>query len=190
MGLPRALVNGGASTISTSSTLPRSRPRWLTHPPSTSRASGQISTPTSIRIQPLVSGTTNERGLLDTSVAIRIEKLDLDRLPLVSAVSCLTLAELSSGPYAARDAFERIRRLRHLRQIEAQIVALPFEAECAHAYGRIHAAVAAVGRKPRGGRAVDLMIAAAAYAYDLPLYTLNAADLIGLGGMIEIVDLS
>lgn len=123
-------------------------------------------------------------------MAIKIDALGLECLPLVSAVSCLTLAELCSGPYAANDAFERIRRSRHVRQIEAQIVALPFEAECAHAYGSVHSAVAAIDRKPRGGRAVDLMIAATALAYDLPLYTLNAADLRGLDRLIEIVDLA
>lgn len=191
MGLPAAVAaHADRSTTSTSSTLPPSGRQWLTHLPSTTRFSERISTPTSIKIQRLVSGATSERGLLDTSVAIRIDAFDLDRLPLVSAVSCLTLAELSSGPYAAKDAFEGIRRLRHVRKVEAQIVALPFETECAHAYGRIHAAVATIGRKPRGGRAIDLMIAAAALAYDLPLYTLNAADLRGLGKLIEIVDLS
>ena len=46
------------------------------------------------------------------------------------------------------------------------------------------------GRKPRGGRAVDLMIAATALAHDLPLYTRNAKDLRGLEGLIEIVDVS
>ena len=44
------------------------------------------------------------------------------------------------------------------------------------------------GRKPRGSRAIDLMIAATALAHDLPLYTLNAKDLRGLEALIEIVD--
>ena len=46
------------------------------------------------------------------------------------------------------------------------------------------------GRKPRGARAVDLMIAATALAHDLPLYTLNSKDLRGLESLIEIVDVS
>jgi predicted nucleic acid-binding protein len=37
---------------------------------------------------------------------------------------------------------------------------------------------------------VDLMIAATARAHELPLYTLNASDLRGLGDLVEIVDLS
>ena len=67
---------------------------------------------------------------------------------------------------------------------------LPFEAACARAYGRIYAEVLAAGRKPRGPRSLDLMIAATALAYALPLYTLNAADLQGLEDLVEIVDLS
>lgn len=66
---------------------------------------------------------------------------------------------------------------------------LPFEAACARAYGRIYAEVLAAGRKPRGPRSLDLMIAATALAYTLPLYTLNAADLQGLEELVEIVDL-
>ena len=85
---------------------------------------------------------------------------------------------------------ERIRRRRHLAAIQAQITALPFGVSCAEAYGRVHAAVAAIGRKPRGHRALDLAIAASAWAYGLPLYTLNASDLVGLEGLIEIVDLA
>ena len=50
------------------------------------------------------------------------------------------------------------------------------------------ATVNAIGRKPRGSRAVDLMIAATALAHDLPLYTLNPEDLRGLEDLIEIVD--
>jgi predicted nucleic acid-binding protein len=45
-----------------------------------------------------------------------------------------------------------------------------------------------IGRKARGSRTVDLMIASTALAWDLPLYTLNVKDLRGLEGLIEIVD--
>lgn len=46
----------------------------------------------------------------------------------------------------------------------------------ARAYGRVYAAVAAAGRKARGPRAVDLLIAATALAAELPLYTANPDD--------------
>lgn len=48
----------------------------------------------------------------------------------------------------------------------------------------------ATGRKARGTRSVDLMIAATAIAHELPLYTLNADDLYGLEGLVKIVDVS
>ena len=70
-----------------------------------------------------------------------------------------------------------------------KIEMLPFKADCARAYGRIYAEVVTAGRKPRGPRTLDLMIAATALSYVLPLYTLNAADLQGLEDLIEIVDL-
>jgi len=68
--------------------------------------------------------------------------------------------------------------------------ALPFDSTCARAYGVAYAAVERIGRKPRGGRAIDLMIAATALAHDLPLYTRNAKDLRGVEDLIEIVDVS
>jgi predicted nucleic acid-binding protein len=37
---------------------------------------------------------------------------------------------------------------------------------------------------------VDLMIAATALAHGLPLYTMNAKDLLGLDDLLEIVDLA
>lgn len=67
---------------------------------------------------------------------------------------------------------------------------LPFEPACARAHGRVYAEVMAAGRKPRGPRILDLMIAATAVAYVLPLYTLNASDLRGLEDLVEIVDLA
>lgn len=131
-----------------------------------------------------------ERGLLDTSVVIGLEDLDPSRLPAISAISALTLAELASGPHAAADVNMRARRQERVQNVEAKVETLPFEAACARAYGRIYAEVVTVGRKPRGPRALDLMIAATALAYVLPLYTRNAGDLYGLDDLIEIVDLS
>jgi predicted nucleic acid-binding protein len=63
---------------------------------------------------------------------------------------------------------------------------LPFDSGCARAYGVVYASVMRAGRKPRGARAVDLMIAATALAHSIPLYTRNARDLYGLENLIEI----
>jgi predicted nucleic acid-binding protein len=101
----------------------------------------------------------------------------------------VTLAELVCGPAATNDSWEQRRRRDHLQSMEAEIEALDFDCRCAHAYGEIHAATHKVGRKPRGARALDLLIAATALAHEIPIYTLNAADLRGLDGLIEIVDL-
>jgi tRNA(fMet)-specific endonuclease VapC len=146
--------------------------------------------PSSIRIRRLAPGVSPNRGLLDTSVVIGREEIDARRLPIESAISTLTLAELTCGPLATADSGERARRQELLQRIEANLEALPFDPSCARAMASVAAATAAAGRKIGGARKVDLMIAATALAYGLPLYTLNASDLKGLEGLVEVVDLS
>ncbi len=127
------------------------------------------------------------RGLLDTSVIIDLEDVPLDQLPIEVAVSAITMAELAAGPHATDDSHERARRQDRLQRTEAAFDPLPFDAECARAYGRIYAAVAAAGRKARGARAVDLLIAATASASDIPLYTRNPNDFESLEGLVQVV---
>ena len=129
------------------------------------------------------------RGVLDTSVVIDFEDLDPATLPASVAISALTMAELAAGPHATNDPAERSRRQDRLQRAEAAFDPLPFDGDAARAYGRIFAAVTAAGRKARGARAVDLLIAATALAAGLPLYTRNADDFAGLGGLVEIVAL-
>jgi len=133
---------------------------------------------------------TEDRGLIDTSVAVEIRDLDAAMFPAEVAISALTLGELAAGPPSASDELTRARRQSHLQFIEANLEALPFESSCARAYGIVYAAACGAGRKPRGGRAVDLLIAATALAHDLPLYTRNAKDLHVLDDLLEIVDVS
>jgi predicted nucleic acid-binding protein len=128
------------------------------------------------------------RGLIDTSVVIGIDEVDPAKLPAEISISSLTLAELTAGPHSVADEMERARRQHRLQRFETGVEAVPFDSACARAYGPVYVAVVAQGRKARGSRAVDLMIAATALAYDFPLYTLNARDLRGLEGLIEIVD--
>jgi predicted nucleic acid-binding protein len=52
---------------------------------------------------------------------------------------------------------------------------------------RIYAAEVASGRKARGTRALDLMIAATACATNLPVYTRNPEDFQGLQGLVDVV---
>lgn len=133
---------------------------------------------------------TEDRGLLDTSVAVDLGSIDPAHFPTEIAISALTLAELTAGPHAAGDEITRARRQLQLQSVEANFETIAFGPACSRAYGRIYASVHNAGRKPRGGRAVDLMIAATALAHDLPLYTRNPKDLRGLDDLIEIVDVS
>jgi len=128
------------------------------------------------------------RGLLDTSVVIGVDGLDPSALPAEISISAVTLAELTSGPFATSNELERVRRQNRLQRFESGVQTLPFDPRCARAYGSVYVATAASGRKARGARALDLMIAATALAHELPLFTMNAADLRGLEGLIEIVD--
>ena len=126
------------------------------------------------------------RGLIDTSLVIDLERLAPEALPAEMAISAVTLAELAAGPHATADASERARRQDRLQRVEATFDALPFDASAARAYGRVYAEVAAAGRKARGRRAVDLLIAATALAGALPLYTRNPSDFDGLDALIEV----
>jgi predicted nucleic acid-binding protein len=127
------------------------------------------------------------RGLLDTSVIIDIEHIDVAHLPREIAVSSLTMAELAAGPHATDDPGERGRRQDRLQRAEAVFESLAFDADAARTYGRIYAAIAAAGRKARGARAVDLLIAATAASQGLPLFTRNGADFEALEGLIQVV---
>ena len=126
------------------------------------------------------------RGLLDTSVLIDLDTLDPAQLPTEVAISAITMAELAAGPHATTDADERARRQDRLQRAEAAFDPLPFDADAARAYGRVYAAVTTAGRKARGARAVDLLIAASALANSLPLYTRDGDDFQALDDLVEI----
>ncbi|MGI9119154.1 MAG: type II toxin-antitoxin system VapC family toxin [Acidimicrobiales bacterium] len=129
----------------------------------------------------------HQRGVVDTSVVIDLPHIDADSLPVELAVSSVTLAELAAGPHATDDADERARRQERLQRTEAMFDPLPFDPASARAYGRVYAAVVATGRKARGRRALDLLIAATAVGTGLPLFTRNPADFDGLEELLEVV---
>ena len=126
------------------------------------------------------------RALIDTSIVVDLDQIPATDLPDTMAISALTLAELAAGPHAATEAHERARRQELLQRVEATFDLLPFDADAARAFGRLYPAVAALGRKARGRRAVDLMIAATALAAELPLYTRNPDDFEGLQDLVEV----
>lgn len=136
----------------------------------------------------MVEGSRRPRGVIDTSVLVDLDKLDVAQLPVEIAVSALSIAELAAGPHAAGDSDEQARRQDRLQRAEAAFDPLPFDNESARAYGRIYSAVVATGRKARGARAVDLLIAATACALDLPLYTRNVEDFRGLDRLVEVIE--
>jgi predicted nucleic acid-binding protein len=127
------------------------------------------------------------RGVIDTSIVIALGAMEASQLPAELAISAVTLAELAAGPHATTDIAERARRQDRLQRAEAAFEAIPVDTACARAYGRVYAAVAAGGRKARGRRALDLLIAATALAEELPLYTRNPEDFRDLAGLMEVV---
>ena len=126
---------------------------------------------------------------MDTSVVIDLERIDPADLPIEIAISAITLAELAAGPHATPDAAERARRQDRLQRTEATFDPLPVDANVARAFGQIYAAVVTSGRKARGRRAFDLVIAATALAARLPLYTRNPDDFAGLSDLLDVVSI-
>lgn len=118
--------------------------------------------------------------MLDTSTVILLgDVADPTDLPEESVISAITLAELSVGPHLAQSDDERAARQQHLQQAEADFEVLPFDADCARAFGGVAAALRTLGRKP-AARAYDALIAASAIAHDVALYTCNPNDFQGI----------
>jgi predicted nucleic acid-binding protein len=127
------------------------------------------------------------RGVIDTSVVVDLDRLDPARLPAELTISAVTLAELSAGPHATSDDDERARRQDRLQRTEATFEPLPIDANVARAYGRLYALVMSRGRKTRGRRAMDLLIAATALDAGIPLYTRNPQDFEGLEDLVRVI---
>ena len=125
------------------------------------------------------------RGLLDTNVIVHLPLIDPGELPVESAISAVTLAELSAGPLATDDPLEQAASIGRLQRVEATFHPLPFDAEAARHYGPVYAAVRAAGRTPRR-RFADLLIACTAISNALPLYTVNPQDYIGLDHLLTV----
>lgn len=129
----------------------------------------------------------HERGVLDTSVVIDIATINREHLPIAASITALTLAELTTGPLSAQSTAEAAVRLARLQWVEGTFEALPFDVAAARSYGQISAAAVHAKQKPRGGRAVDLLVAATALSRGLPLFTRNPADFSSVADLMEIV---
>ena len=123
------------------------------------------------------------RAILDTSVLLATNVAELEGELAISAAS---LAELHFGVLVTADAAIRAERLRRLSHLQRNFDALPVDDEVAASYGQLAAAVANSGRQPRS-RVMDLLIAATAHAHAARLYTRNAADLVGIEHLVDIV---
>lgn len=125
------------------------------------------------------NGPGHARGVLDTSTVIVLDRLDPSELPVEPLITAVTLAEISVGPLVADDERERAARQARLQQTESDFDPLPFDVAAARAFGRVAASLRRSGRKTTA-RSYDAMIAAAALAHDLPVYTCNPSDFAGI----------
>lgn len=111
------------------------------------------------------------RVLLDTSVLIGGHPPE----DVEAAISVASITELHFGLLVTDDAEERARRTDRLAAVEAVFDPIPITVEIGRGWGRLAAAVARRGGKPRRRR-IDLAIAATALAEGVPLLTHNVAD--------------
>ncbi len=123
--------------------------------------------------------TRHPVGVLDTTAIVLLDLLHPEDLPAEPVITAVTLAELSVGPLVTDDAVERAARQSRLQETEAAFDPLPFDAPSARAFGRVAAALRRAGRQVQP-RAFDGLIAAIAIAHDLPVYTCNPRDFIGI----------
>ncbi len=125
-------------------------------------------------------------GVLDTCAYIDLAELDPACLPEVPELTAITMAELHQGLAMATDPAARAARTELLGAAIVDFEPLPFDGEAAARYGTLVALTLAANRSPKPRR-LDLMIAAIASTRGLPLYTRNAADLVGLDGMLTVL---
>ncbi|MFD4460629.1 type II toxin-antitoxin system VapC family toxin [Nocardia sp. NPDC058480] len=129
----------------------------------------------------------HDRGVLDTCIVAALGLFDVADLPVESAITAVTLGELSHGPHATDDVIKRANRIAVLQRVEAEFgEALPYDSRAARVFGLLCAQVYAVGRSPRR-RSSDLMIAATAASNGLPLFTANPKAFAGLEAVLTVV---
>jgi toxin FitB len=126
-------------------------------------------------------------GVLDTSAYIDLDVLHPGVLPDLPGLTTITLAELHHGMVAARDATTREVRTAQVAAAVVDFDHLPFDLRASARYGSLVGLTIAANRDPRS-RKLDLMIAAIASCHDLPLYTRNAKDFVGLEQLVEVIE--
>lgn len=125
-------------------------------------------------------------GVLDTCVYVDLGLLDPAVIPEFPEITAVTMAELYQGVARAKDAVSKATRTEKLGAAIAEFEPLPFDDQAAARYGSLVSLTIAAGRDPRPRR-MDLMIAAIASCRGLPLFTRNVKDFVGLGDLVEVV---
>lgn len=122
------------------------------------------------------------RAIFDTSVLIG------DRVPgpgIEAAISTVSIAELHFGLLIAADDHSRAVRAARLGLIEARFPdPLALDDRVAREWGRLQAAIAQRGGKPRR-RMADLAIAATANVHAAVLITANLKDLALIADLVD-----
>ncbi len=121
------------------------------------------------------------RALLDTSVLIG-EDVPAD---IEAAISVASITELYFGVLVTDDPEERARRADRQAAFEAAFDPLPVTVETSRSGGRLAAAVARRGGKPRR-RQIDLAIAATAQVEGVPLLTHSLADFEVIQDLVDV----
>lgn len=123
------------------------------------------------------------RAVLDTSVLIGGEELPAG---VESAISTVSIAELHFGLLVAPDDDARALRSTRLGLVEARYPdPLPLDDRVAREWGRLQAAVANRGGKPRR-RNADLAIAATANVSKAILITHNLKDFAIVEDLVDV----
>lgn len=123
------------------------------------------------------------RAILDTSVLIGGDPLPSG---IESAISTVSIAELHFGLLVAADDDTRALRSTRLGLVEARYPdPLPLDDRVAREWGRLQAAVANRGGKPRR-RSADLAIAATANVNGAVLVTHDRKDLAIVEDLVDV----
>lgn len=134
-----------------------------------------------------MTGPTERRVLLDTSVIIDPPLRGTASFADVVSVSTVTVGELHYGVGASMDPVEQLHRRQRLRLVLDTYDVLPLDAEVAEFYGLLANVIRQAGRNPRPRR-MDLLIAATAVRHGFSLATRNGADLRHLERVLTVID--
>ncbi|WP_257141900.1 type II toxin-antitoxin system VapC family toxin [Streptomyces sp. sk226] len=128
--------------------------------------------------------------MLDTCTYIDLGLLEPERLPMLPALTAVSLAELQQGVAMARDPLVRAARMEKLGAAVADFEPLPFDGDAAARYGTLIAlALAVAARRDPRPRRMGLMIASIASVRGLPLFTRNPDDFKGLEHSVTVIGL-